>query len=38
LNTGDKLKMFYGMYGGTNGYNADFFAIELCYITVCMIG
>ena len=38
LNIGDKLKMYYGMYGGTTGYNADFFAIELCYITVCMIG
>jgi len=37
LNAGDKLKMFYGMYGGTNGYNSDFFALDWCYLTVCMI-
>jgi hypothetical protein len=37
LNAGDKLKMYYGMYGGTNGYNAGFYALEHCYITVCMV-
>jgi len=38
LNAGDKLKMYYGMYGGTNGYNSDFYALDNCYMTVCMIG
>jgi len=37
LNAGDKLKMYYGMYGGTNGYNAGFYDLDTCYITVCML-
>lgn len=35
LNAGDKLKMYYGCYAG--GDSLGFYALDACYITVCMI-